>query len=84
MVSIEGWSSTYLSVFSECRPRGLSENFLGRLGRVQSLRVIENRKAVWLFLKFISKFISILYNSEALHPAQTAQKISGQPAVSTP
>ena len=84
MVSIEGWSSTYLSGFSECRPRGLSENFLGRLGRVQSLRVIENRKAVWLFLKFISKFISILYNSEALHPAQTAQKISGQPAVSTP
>ena len=73
MVSIEGWSSTYLSVFSECRPRGLSENFLGSLGRVQSLRVIENRKAVWLFLKFISKFISILYNSEEVHPAQTTQ-----------
>ena len=84
MVSIEGWSSTYLSVFSECRPRGLSENFLGRLGMVQSLRIKKNRKAVWLFLKFISKFISILYNTEEAHPAQTAQKISGQPAVSTP
>ena len=45
----------------------LSWNFLGSLGKVQRLRVIENRKAVWLFLKFISKFISIRYNSEALH-----------------
>ena len=37
------------------------------------------KKVVWLFIKFISKFISILCNSEALHPAQTAQKISRQP-----
>ena len=51
-------------MFSECRPGGLSENFLDSLGRVQSLRVIENKKVVWLFIKFISKFISILYNSE--------------------
>ena len=72
------------AVFSRCWHSRLTWNFLGRLGRVCLLSGIENRKAVWLFLKFISKFISILYNTEEAHPAQTAQKISGQPAVSTP
>ena len=57
---------------------------LSHSGRVHLLSVIKNRNEFWDKFKKKPNGFSILYNTEEVHPAQTAQKISGQPAVSTP